>query len=266
MTKRLQMPRQTGGARQGSGNGANAVARAGTSRGTGRAGTNAADTAHNRKAAAPAKRQHLPAAQRERQIVEAAVIFFSDHGFAGQTRELAKTMGISHSAIFRYFPSKEALIERVYEHVFVSRWDPAWRSLIVDRRTTMEDRLTRFYLDYAARIFDVQWMRIFMFSGLKGYAITDRYVSLVREQLILPACAELRAELKLPTPARVAISPREEEAFWALHGMVFYLAIRKFIYGAKVREDVRQILSDDVRVFLAGIPPIARAACAAARS
>lgn len=209
------------------------------------------------------KRQHLPAAERERQIVEAAASFFAEHGFKGQTRELAKTMGITHSAIFRYFPSKEALIERVYEHVFLARWDPAWKVLIHDRSRSLEDRLVRFYLEYAERAFDPQWMRIFMFAGLKEHAMTSRYVSLVRSQLIRPACAELRAELGLPAPAALPITAREEEAFWGLHGKVFYLAIRKYIYGVRTRQEQSQTIRDDVQIFLAGAPRVAREACAA---
>jgi hypothetical protein len=123
----------------------------------------------------------------------------------------------------------------------------------------------RFYLEYADRIFDSQWMRIFMFAGLKGHAMTDRYVSLVRTQLIKPVCGELRADLGLPTLAEVAMTGREEEAFWALHGTVFYLGIRKFIYGVRTHRDQAQIIRDDVQTFLAGAPLVARAACAVAR-
>ena len=57
-------------------------------------------------------RRNMRAAERERFIVDEAVkFFFAEHGFGGQTRELAKRMGITHSAIYRHFPSKEALIE-----------------------------------------------------------------------------------------------------------------------------------------------------------
>ncbi len=119
---------------------------------------------------------------------------------------------------------------------------------------SLEDRLIRFYREYADRIFDAQWMRIFMFAGLKGHPMTDRYVSLIRTQLIRPACGELRAELRLPTLASIPITAREEEAFWALHGMVFYLGIRKFIYSVRTHRDQSQIIEDDVRAFLAGAP------------
>ncbi len=210
---------------------------------------------------APSVRQHLPAAEREQQIVEAAATFFAEHGFEGQTRELAKTLGITHSAIFRYFPSKEALIERVYNHVFLARWDANWKAQITDRSRPLQARLEQFYIAYASRIFDAQWMRIFMFAGLKGHQMTDRYVSLVRNQLIKPACGELRAELRLPSLADVSMTAREEEAFWALHGAMFYLGIRTFIYEVRSHQDRAETIRDQVQMFLSGAPAVLRAAC-----
>ena len=211
-------------------------------------------------------RRHLPAAERERQIVEAAAAFFAEHGFEGQTRELAKTMGITHSAIFRYFPSKDALIESVYDHVFVARWDARWKVQVTDRSQPLKDRMEAFYVAYASRIFDAQWMRIFMFAGLKGHPMTGRYVALVRNQLIKPLCGELRAELKLPSLADVAMTAREEEAFWALHGSVFYLGIRTFIYEVRSHQERSETIRDQVAMFLAGAPEVLRAACKASRA
>ncbi|MCE4225812.1 TetR/AcrR family transcriptional regulator [Methylobacterium sp. C25] len=204
------------------------------------------------------KRRHLPAAERERLIVEGATRFFAEHGFEGQTRELARGLGITHSAIFRYFPTKEALVDRVYEHVYVSRWDSGWNSLIRDRALSLEDRLLRFYGDYAARVFDYEWVRIFVFSGLKGYDIAPRYLATVRDELILPIAEEVRQNLALPAVTEVPLSEREVEAVWALHGKVFYLAIRKFVYGGVIPSDLTQTIADDVRVFLGGMPEVVR--------
>ena len=203
------------------------------------------------------KRRNFPAAEREQMIVEAATRFFAEHGFGGQTRELAKTMRITHAAIFRYFPTKDALIERVYDHVYLRRWDPAWGALIRDRNLPLEDRLTRFYQAYAARIFTYEWIRIFVYSGLKANGITPRYLSLIREQIILPACEELRFSLGLPdTDGNVSV--REEEVFWAMHGKVFYIALRKFVYAVPAPENIDEIIADDVRVFLTGAPSLFR--------
>ena len=211
----------------------------------------------------PAKqRRHLPASERERLIIEGATAFFAEHGFEGQTRELAKTMGITHSAIFKYFPTKEALIDRVYEHVYVRRWNPAWEGLITDRTRPMEERLIQFYCEYAERIFHYDWVRIFVFSGLKSYDITGKYLSLVRDKLIVPVCVEMRAELKLPAPETLPITEREHEAIWALHGKVFYIALRKFVYNRPTPDDVKTIIIDDVRVFMRGIPPLFKELCA----
>lgn len=205
-------------------------------------------------AAAPErpKRRNMRAADRELAIVEEAVRFFAEHGFEGQTRELAKRMGITHSAIYRHFPSKEALIERVYEHVYLSRWSPDWERLVTDRSLSLEARLTAFYTQYVEKVFDYQWVRIFVFSGLKSFDITNRYLTIVRDLIILPACAELRHDLGLPAPQDAPIGEREAEMFWGLHGRIFYLAIRRFVYGTPTPESLDDVVRDAVKSFLHG--------------
>jgi AcrR family transcriptional regulator len=197
-------------------------------------------------------RRNMRAADRERFIVDEAIRFFAEHGFEGQTRELAKRMGITHSAIYRHFPSKEALIERVYEEVYLSRWDPSWTPLIKNRQLSVEQRLTRFYLEYVQRVFEYDWVRIFVFSGLKSFDITKRYLEIVRKEIIEPACHEMRAELRLPDSATVPLSEREVEMFWGLHGRIFYMAIRRFVYDTPTPEHLDDIVHDAVRGFIAG--------------
>ncbi|WP_354266253.1 TetR/AcrR family transcriptional regulator [Bradyrhizobium sp. I1.7.5] len=194
----------------------------------------------------------MRAADRERAIVDEAIRFFAEHGFEGQTRELAKRMGITHSAIYRHFPSKEALIERVYQEVYLSRWSPDWGSMIRDRSLSLETRLTRFYLDYVERVFEYNWVRIFVFSGMKSFGITGRYLDIVRREIIEPAAAELRHDLKLPDAKSHPLSERETELFWGLHGRIFYLAIRKFIYETPIPPDLDAIVRDAVQTFMDG--------------
>jgi AcrR family transcriptional regulator len=209
------------------------------------------------------KRKNLRAADREKVILEAAIRFFAEHGFEGQTRELAKRIGITHSAIYRHFPSKEALIERVYEHVYLSRWQEHWAALIKDRSRPLEARLTQFYREYAERIFDYDWVRIFVFSGLKSFDITKRYLAIVSDRIIVPAAIEARKELGLPPPSRSPISERERELFWGLHGRIFYIAIRKFVYGTPVPDDLHEVIGDATREFMAGAPQVLRSLIAA---
>lgn len=198
------------------------------------------------------RRRNMRAAEREQAILNEAIRFFAEQGFEGQTRELAKRMGITHSAIYRHFPSKEALIERVYQHVYLSRWQASWAPLIADRSRPLEDRLTQFYLEYVKRVFDHDWVRIFVFSGLRAFDITGRYLDIVRREVIEPACTELREELGLPGIAAAPLSERETEMFWGLHGRIFYIAIRRFVYQTPTPDDLDQIVVDAVRGFFIG--------------
>ena len=125
----------------------------------------------------------MRAADREQFILDEAIRFFAERGFEGQTRELAKRMGITHATIYRHFPSKEALVERVYEHIYLSRWNPNWGPLIRNRTNPLEARLTQFYLEYVERVFDYNWVRIFVSSGLKSFDITNRYLAIVKRLL-----------------------------------------------------------------------------------
>jgi AcrR family transcriptional regulator len=204
------------------------------------------------KSAEKPPRRNMRAAERERFIVDEAVKFFAEHGFGGQTRELAKRMGITHSAIYRHFPSKEALIERVYEEIYLSRWSPSWGGLIQDRTLSLQARLSRFYLEYVEQVFEYNWVRIFVFSGMKSFDITKRYLQIVRDQIIEPACRELRHDLKLPSSDQVPLSEREIELFWGLHGRIFYMAIRRFVYDTPTPEPLDDIVKDAVRMFLDG--------------
>ena len=194
----------------------------------------------------PAPRPRMKAAEREKVILAEAIRFFAEHGFEGQTRELAKRVGIAHSALYRHFPSKEALIEQVYETVFLSRWNPEWETWLTDRSRPLEDRLIQFYLAYVERIFHYDWVRIFVFSGLRSYNITGRYLTIIREKLVLPVSCELQ-EIG---SSEGRVSELEEEAVWGLHGQIFYIAIRKYVYGTPVPANLEPTIVDHVRRFV----------------
>ena len=88
--------------------------------------------------------------------------------------------------IFRHFASKEALLERIYQEIYLSKWDPRWQALLTDRTRPLSERLLMFYREYTTVIFDPEWVRIFMFAGLKGVAINARYFALLREHILAP--------------------------------------------------------------------------------
>lgn len=143
-----------------------------------------------RKRATEARR--LSRADRERMIVDAAIQFFADVGFGGQTRELARKIGISQPLLYKYFPRKEDLVDRVYREVYLGRWDPHWEVVLGDDTAPLRDRLVLFYSEYVSRIMDYAWIRIFMYAGLLGSDINARYIDLLRQKVVLPICRALR--------------------------------------------------------------------------
>ena len=66
-------------------------------------------------------RRRMGVVERERQILDGAIQFFSVHGFNGQLRDLAKSIGVTHALLYHYFPTKQALVDRVYLEVFEGR-------------------------------------------------------------------------------------------------------------------------------------------------
>lgn len=204
-----------------------------------------------------AKRTRLSPAQREEEIVAGAARYFAEVGFDANMRDLAKRIGISHALLFRYFPTKEALVDRVYERTFESRWNPAWDGLLNEQRLDFGERLVRFYSDYIKVIDRPEWVRTFVYGGLAGVAINKRYLSLIRRKVIVPIATELSRQATTP---RGENAPTDDalELSWALHGEIFYLAIRRWIYGLKLTTDTDAFVSLIVGKFLLGAPAVLR--------
>ena len=201
-------------------------------------------------------RRRLSPALREHEIVAQAVLFFAEFGFDGKTRALAERLGITQPLLYRYFPSKEALIERVYQDVFVGGWNPFWEELIRDREKTIKTRLTVFYQEYSKIIMTCEWVRLFMFSGLKGLDYNARYLRFLRETIFIQIIAELRATYRRPGLAELPATALEIEAIWGLHAGIFYLGVRKWIYMMPIADDIRPVIEMKVANFLDGVGAI----------
>ena len=200
------------------------------------------------KTAASSNRRRLTPADRERQIVEGAVTFFSEHGLGGQLRDLARQLGITHTLLYHYFPTKQALIERVYTEMFEGRWKPEWEALLDDKKLDVETKLTQFYSDYAKVILQPEWVRIFLFSGLSDRYITDRYFALLREKLFPRLVRETRKFRGVISRSKP--TGRELELLLGLHGNIFYMGIRRWVYGQAVHDVQSVVIGDDVEHYI----------------
>jgi len=200
--------------------------------------------------------RRLAAADREQQILSEAIRFFAEVGFAGQTRELAQRLGITQPLLYRYFPTKQDLIERVFREVFLKRIDPQWARLIGDRSRPLEERLIEYYGHYARATYTYEWIRIYMFSALMGNDINRRYIRIVEEKILKPICTEIRHHCGLPLAPELPISEAELEHVWVMHGGLFYYAVRKYVYHSRVNDDFPSIVRRAVAAMLAGIRAI----------
>lgn len=190
-----------------------------------------------------AARRRLPPQERRAQIVEGAVAFFSEVGLDGKTRDLARRLGVTQSLLFNYFATKDELIEAVYGRVYLDRLAPDWPDRLTDRRVPLRARILAFYTEYSALIFQQEWMRIFMFSGLAGAALNRRYLDHLGEVILRPLLAEVAAE------ARGPVAPTMED-IWNLHGGIVYIGIRQHIYGMPAPQDPADAIARAVDRFL----------------
>jgi AcrR family transcriptional regulator len=172
-------------------------------------------------------RRRLSSDERRGDFIRKSIELFAEDGFEGSTRELARRLGVTQPLLYRYFPSKQDLVSAVYEEVYLRRWRPEWEALLADRSRALRDRLTEFYALYTDAIFHPDWIRIYLYSGLKGEAINARYMTLVVERILVPIFAEARAEAGLPPRAP---TDREIDKIWVIHGGIFYFGVIKLVY------------------------------------
>ena len=206
-----------------------------------------AKAGHGRRLAAP---------DREQQILAGAIRYFAEVGFKGQTRELAQRLGITQPLLYRYFPTKQDLIERVFGEVFLKRLDPRWTKLIRDRSLALEERLVEFYQLYARATHTYEWIRIYMHSALRGDDINRRYIRIVEDRILKPICVELRHQAGLTALEDVPVSELELEHVWVMHGGLFYYAVRKYIYHSRVSTNFVGIVRRAVRAMIAGFAAV----------
>src|ERR1700704_3894135 len=203
---------------------------------------------------AGAKQQRLSPDDRRREFVAKATEFFSEEGFGGGTRALARRLGVTQPLLYRYFPSKDDLIKEVYRTVYLDPLETGWEKLLTDRTRPLRDRLLEFYRAYTDTIFNRKWLRIYLYAGLKGLDINRWYVGMVRDKILTRIIRECRHQAGLAVQSKPTAA--EIELAWVFHGGIFYYGVRKYIYESPVLEDKGQMICGALEVFLAGFQRI----------
>ena len=108
----------------------------------------------------------------------------SQFGFDAGTRDFAKFIGLTQPIIYRYFPTKQALIQEVYKVVYLGLWNERWDEILINSRLPLRSRLIGFFDQYTDVIMNSQWLRLYLYAGLRGVEINELYIKLVEEKII----------------------------------------------------------------------------------
>lgn len=200
------------------------------------------------------KQTRLPRAERREQILIQAAEFFSEYGLTGQTRSLAAACGISQRLLYRFFPTKAALLAEVYARTILGPFKGDWLAGLSDRSKSMEERLITFYSDYFSTILTRRWLRLFLYSSLAEENMASNYISAIITKLMETIVKETAFEQGIELDADPVII---HEMGWTLHGAVSHLAIRQHIYRANQTVPTPDVIRIHVKAFLGGFKSMA---------
>jgi AcrR family transcriptional regulator len=191
----------------------------------------------------------LPPAQRKAMILARATEFFAEYGLTAQTRALAEACGIAQRLLYRYFPSKAALLAEVYEAAIIAPFKAVWLVQLKDRSQPLEKRLNTFYRNYVSAVLTRKWLRLFLYASLAEARMAPDYIQAIIMEMLETIVAEAAHEQRVTVPRDRALV---HEIGWVLHGAVSHFAIRRHLYDASQAIAEERVLALHIRAFLAG--------------
>jgi len=199
----------------------------------------------------------LPYEERRAQILLHAAEFFSEYGLTGQTRSLAAACGVSQRLLYRFFPSKAALLREVYKETIIGPFKAVWLAQLTDRSMSVEERLNHFYHDYLRTILTRRWLRLFLYASLAESEMAPDYIAAIIKDLMETIARETAQEKDVTLPDDPALL---HEIGWTLHGAVSHFAIRRHLYKASREVSEGRVLAVQIAAFVHGFRGMAEAA------
>ena len=204
-----------------------------------------------KKASQPTKRRRMAAEDREELILREATIYFAEHGLGAGTIELAQRIGITQPLLYKYFPTKDALIERIYERLIPQNWNPGWDLLLDDDSIPLRERLLRFYYEYATSVLTYEHVRLFLFSGLNRNDFNARYYDALTKRILNRIARAMRHEFGDSRGSR-SVTKAELELVQSLHAAIYHVAYRKWVHGEELKYDMAEMIRLKVDFYLGG--------------
>ena len=154
-----------------------------------------------RMTAAPSRsrgKRNLPAEERRRELLDAALDIFSEKGMGITIQALADRVGVTQPLVHRYFRTRADLIAGIRGKIQFAHWDPGWRMLLKDRSRPLHERLPEFYAQYLPHIYSARWYRGFWFAALSDPSFAQEFLARVHEELLLSIIGEARHKFGYP--------------------------------------------------------------------
>jgi AcrR family transcriptional regulator len=198
-------------------------------------------------------RSHRPrsgASNLDERILAAAAIFFAQRGFEAETSDLADQVGITALQLDRRFPDKGELICRVYEEVFLGRWNLEWENLIADHNIPLAARVSEFYHEYAQAVTSYESVRLFVLAWIHKIEFNARYLSFLKVRLFRRLIKEARREYLQKMSDTKPISKREMEVIEHLHTKILLRGMKRHVFNSVLEGDSEDTLEKDIACFL----------------
>jgi AcrR family transcriptional regulator len=192
-------------------------------------------------------------ADRKAMILNRATEFFAEYGLTAQTRALAAACGVAQRLLYRYFPSKAALLDEVYQQAIVAPFKAVWLVRLKDRTRPFEQLLAEFYRNYYADVLTRKWLRLFLYASLAEVRMAPDYISAIILEMLETIVEEAAHDQKVDLPRDPALL---HEIGWVLHGAVSHFAIRRHLYAASRQVSEDRVLALQMRMFLAGFAAV----------
>ena len=201
---------------------------------------------------APTPTRRLPADERRAQVLREASRLFGSHGFNGTTtRDIAAAVGITEAALYRYYPSKEAMYAAILDERMASSdlLEPveALARAGDDRAVFTVLALTLLRSVEA----DPSILRLILYSALEGHELARPF----QEKRILRLREFLTTYIEQRTRDGVFRATDSTLAARAFMGMVVDHLIVRHVFGQHEQypQPPEQVAETFVSIFLDGM-------------
>jgi AcrR family transcriptional regulator len=205
----------------------------------------------NNRPKSPVRR--LPPEQRRAMILDRAIVFFAEYGLTAQTRALANACGVAQRLLYRYFPSKSALLAEVYDKGILQPFQTDWIKLLKDESRPLDERLNAFYRAYYADVLTRRWLRLFLYASLADARMAPDYIRTVIMDMLETIVRVTARDQGVRLPRDIVVL---HEIGWVLHGAISHLAIRRHLYAASKALPVERVIALHVRAFVASFADV----------